>query len=337
MKSPEDGIRKAAILVASLEPKAAAMMLRRIDPRQAEKVKSLLARIGPIDPREQRRVIDEFFRIGPMVPEKEPAGLDLDDGPTRNPGRPSQDRHPSTDASSGTHIPPFEFLREAETEKLSRALAAEHPQTVALVLSHLTSAQAGAVLASLPPTAQVEVVRRLVHLEETSPEILREVEVGLQSKLAKEVLVRRPQRAGVEAVSEMLKAAGAQAGMQILGNLADQDHQLAERLGPIRLEFGDLNLLDSASLGTLFESADFELVLLALMGAEPTLVRRAGAALAPAEARLLRERLDNPGPVRLSDVEEARRRLAALARRLLSDGRLAPPRDRPRSTLTVTA
>ena len=89
---------------------------------------------------------------------------------------------------------PFRFLQETEAEKLVRVLGSERPQTIALVLSHLSPVRAGAVLARLPENVQVDVIHRLVDLEETDPEILREVEEALRSRLSQQVRDAAPPR-----------------------------------------------------------------------------------------------------------------------------------------------
>lgn len=324
MKHQSDGIRKAAILLDALDPKAAAMLLRRMGPGQAEAVKAAAANMKSVDPREQRRIVDEFLRMGIMVPKREPAGIELDGQPARRSALPSAGPA-AREAAPSEIAPPFGALRDAEAEKLHQALAAERPQTVALVLSHLPPARAGDVLARLAPPLQAEVVRRLVDLEETSPEILREVETALQAKLARQVDMQRRRVAGLAAVAGILKASGPQTGAQVLDNLAAHDPALARRLGPERIDFDDFARLSDASLRAVFATAERELAVLALTGADPRLVRRVTDVLTPADARALCARLDNPGPVRLSDVEEARRRLGAHAGRLVLQGRIAAP------------
>ena len=115
---------------------------------------------------------------------------------------------------------PFRFLQEAEAEKLVRAIVHERPQTIALVLSHMTPAKSGAVLARLPESVQVEVVQRLVDLEETDPEILREVEDALRGRLAEHVQTQRRRVAGLAAVAGILQATDGRTGIRILDNLA---------------------------------------------------------------------------------------------------------------------
>ena len=72
------GIRKAAILVASLDMAEADSVLDALEPAQAARVRQAMVDLGRIDPQEQRRVIEEFRRVETMMPEKQPAGIELD-------------------------------------------------------------------------------------------------------------------------------------------------------------------------------------------------------------------------------------------------------------------
>jgi flagellar motor switch protein FliG len=323
MTSSNQGIRKAAILVASLDRATADAMLKRLDPEQARRVRQAVVDLGRIDSREQRGVIEQFVRSGSAPPETYPPGVELDDSLARKlatpparlaPGQPP----PSVPAGSR----PFRFLQEAEGEKLARVLAGERPQTIALVLSHLPCEQAGGVLCRLPARLQVDVIYRLVNLEETDPQILQEVEGALQSRLSQQVHMQRRRVAGLEAVAGILEASGNHVAEQILEGLAGYDPSLAEKLSRPALTFEDLAELDAAALAAIFREAEPELAMTALVGAPPELIDRIVGGLAAPEAKTVRHRLDHPGPIRLSDVEGARQQLAQLARRLARQGRI---------------
>ena len=87
---------------------------------------------------------------------------------------------------------------------------------------------------------------------------------------------------------------------------------------------------DEQTLATVFTAAGRELWMLALVGAPPALVERVLRRLTAAEAEAFRHHLDNLGPTRLSDVEESRRRIEDLVRRLVLQRRITlARRDRP--------
>ena len=351
-----NGVRKAAILVSALSPAAAKRLLAQMLPRQAEEVRRVQSALGPVDAKEQRAVIEEFFGLSPQRP-----GVEIDEslarkiaaGQSDEPHRKDEPRSRPRPAwppgltgtvesrglaeaseslgftgaddspeNSESKSPPFRFLQQAEDEKLVKILGSERPQTIALVLSHLPPEQAGAVLVRFAPAMQVEIVRRLVDLEETHPEILREVGRALEVRLSEQVRMQRRRVAGLAAVEGILEASGSEVSTQIFENLAVLDHSLADKLGSQRPEFSELVYQDDQTLATLFTTAGRELWMLALVGAPPALVGRILRRLSAAEAEAFRHHLDNLGPTRLSDVEESRRRIEDLARRLVLQRRI---------------
>jgi flagellar motor switch protein FliG len=197
---------------------------------------------------------------------------------------------------------------------------------IALILSHMTPQRAGRVLMRLSPTLQVDVIRRLVDLEEADPEVLREVEEALESRLSQQVPLERPRAAGLSAVAGIVEAAGCQSGAQLMGNLATLDPDLAEQLGPEPVRFSDLALVDDATLAAILAAAEPATVFLALIGAPDQLVARILRHLSATEAAEMRYRLENIGPTRLSDVEEARQQIEELAWRLAATQRIQLPR-----------
>ncbi len=134
MKLSHEGLRKAAILVASLDTAAADAVLDQLTPEQARQVREIVVEMDDIDQGEQRRVIDEFFQTGPKLPARPSAGVELDgrlawltsrDGPLEpdNAGRPA-----AADGVRG--CPPFGFLagdRGREARPRARTASGRKP------------------------------------------------------------------------------------------------------------------------------------------------------------------------------------------------------------------
>jgi flagellar motor switch protein FliG len=311
------GIRKAAILLASLDPSAADLLLGRLDPQSATLVRQAAGYLDDVKAEERQRVVDEFRRIGPMVPGPSPSGIELDKLPASSWGKTplSQAGAAGKPAAEGGDLP-FAFLHEAEDEKLAGLLCSERPPTVALVLSHLPAERAGEVMSRLPPALQIEVVRRLVDLQNTDPECLREIERVLETRWLQQFSIERTRDAGPESVAKILAACDPATRGQILDNLATHDQQLAEQLGGRQMAFEEIVKFSDAALLAVYRAAEPEVARLAFLGAPPALVDRLLRLMPPREAKRLQRKLDNPGPICLSDVEEARRRVAVLAQQM---------------------
>jgi flagellar motor switch protein FliG len=186
-----------------------------------------------------------------------------------------------------------------------------------VVVSHLTSDRAAEVLALLPAQLQGEVTLRLVHLDKTDPEILDEIERGMQSWIMQQPRSARTPGAGMETLRGILAAADERSKSTILRNLAQHDRRLANKLAgsPRRsITFAELEQFDDVALANVLRHAPGEIVLLALAGAGNEFVRRVLRLVPAEEAQRLRQQIGNLGPTRLSDVEQAQQELADVAR-----------------------
>ena len=336
------GIRKAAIFVASLDRAAADLLLDQLSPERARLVRQALMAIDAIDVEERQRVVDEFRRIELLVPPQYPAGVELDGPMSWKPASPlwteiiesaaeqaagqtflsarqgvlSSSAHEGSEAAG-----PFGFLHRAEEEKLAQLLTTEGPQAIALVLSHLPPQRAGAVLARFAAPLQAEVVRRLVELQNADLETLRDVEQALEARLLR-LFTERREAPGPETIKKIFDCCDGQTIGAILDNLATYDEPLAQKLGRRPLGFDDLGQFDDATLLAVFRAADPAVAQIALLGATPELAERIFRRMVPREANILRRKLKHPGPIRLSDIEEAQRQIAELADRLSRDNRV---------------
>ena len=338
-------LKKAAILLASLDDETADSLLAHMEPDQAARVRRQMMALGQIDPSVQRQVVAEFRRGDPPPRDPYPSGIELDSGLAERIARadPSPLYGHTPPAPEPAEEPaPFRFLHQAEADTLVDSLKQERPQTIALVVSHLSPSQAAEVVDRLSPALQAQVLRRLAELDETDPAILREVERYLESWFSEHMRSRERRRAGMQALSAIISAAGRDSREQIVANLARHDSSLAATLGfdvaeklpavstmkpreaaaPARREpkpelfFADLLRLNDRRLRTLVAAAQPEIVVLALAGASAAFVERVASCQSGRQARLLRRGLAHLGPTRLSDVEEAQQALADLAAEL---------------------
>jgi flagellar motor switch protein FliG len=300
-------LRKAAVLVASLDQATADALLDQLSPDEADLVRRLVVSLEEIDADEQQAAIGQF--LGNDAVE--------DDRPSPSPAPVRED-------------PPFQFLHEARPEQLLPLLKEERPQTIAVVVSHLPPEQAAELLFLLEPALQNDVMRRLVDLEEADPATLRELEQGLEERVARHVQTERRRTAGLTALIDILEAAGSPWQGKLQANLIEHAPQLARQL-PVEetiqrtYTFDDLSLLGDTALASLLEQAAPQTTILALAGARPNVAERWLSQLPPHEAHSLRSAWQQLGPTPLSDIEDAQQDLVRLAcdLRLLPDDQAA--------------
>ncbi|HEX4148314.1 MAG TPA: FliG C-terminal domain-containing protein [Pirellulales bacterium] len=318
-------IRKAAVLIASLDRATAETLLERMPALQAQLIRRAAAELGEVDPAEQASVMralaagegaggaSEKPSSGKLSLSAKHALADELELSTYGPAS------PHAEPLQGPH---FRLLRAASGDKLRPLLEGEHPQTIALVVSHLPAEQAAEMLASLAGSLQAEVVRRLVNLQQANPEVLLEVERGLESRILEQAIDERRQTAGMASVAGILAAAAPRMKREILANLSQHDRELAARLVDREFRFSELEQLSGEALAVVMDAAGAQLAVLALAGALPALHQRMLAAVPAETAAQLTAALEGLGPTRLSDVEEAQHEMAQLARQLDAEGRI---------------
>ena len=105
--------------------------------------------------------------------------------------------------TASLQVKPFEFIRKTDASQLLNFIQDGHPQTIALILSYLAPYQSALIISAWPPDRQAEVARRIAVMDRTSPDVIKEVERGLEVKLAN--LVEQGYRiiGGVDAVGEI--------------------------------------------------------------------------------------------------------------------------------------
>ena len=355
--------RKAAILVATVDGRTAELLLAQMDPTEAAAVRRAAAALDDIPAEERDVVLNEFRQqTGDLitatsapeqnprqgsrrfVPHKLPAGIDLCDASANPRHSSSRDRARSADepsvAVSLCESSASAKLQQAGSETLAQFLTQEQPQTIAVVFTRIPSHQAAEVLRRLPDALQSEVVERLATTEHADPQVVRDIEQGLETWLAEQTQCDRRGGAGISTATRLLEAASYDLRQSVLSNLARRDTALARRLtaSPLRpnvkprsigLTFDDLLQADDTILAGVIAAADRHLATLALAGAHKNVVRRLERRLSGSDWLQLRSNIQNLGPTRLSDVEAAQQQLVRLALELEAEGKIDLSAIRP--------
>ena len=218
------------------------------------------------------------------------------------------------DSSSG-----IEALREMDGKTLANFLKEEHPQTVAFVLAHLFAGHAGDVLGLLPENVQTEVAFRITQLNRTPPEVLEEVSSLLRNEIRQ---VRGKDVGGVRPVAEILNNVSKATEERVLAGLTEIDPELTDRVRDLMFVFEDLANMTDRDLQQLIREVERDKWAVALRTASPTFRKKVYGNMSERAAELLREEIENMGPVKLRDVEKVQKEILAVARELETEGKI---------------
>lgn len=316
------GTLKAAILLLALEPETAARVLRHLNEDVVEVITREIASLDLVDQRQRGKVVEEFYHIALARKYAEAGGM----GYARlllEKALPGDDaQRILQQIEHQVYQQPFAFLQKTDGENLLTFIQDEHPQTIALIMAHLPPAKASEILVGLPQAKQLEVVSRVANMDQTNPEMIKEVERGLEMRLQGLVSQTFEKAGGVESVAEMLNLADRSTEKGILEALESEDPDLVEQIRRLMFVFEDIMLINDKGVQAVLKEIDNDELALALRTANADLKEKIFKNMSERAAQLIQEDMEYMGPVRLSDVESAQQRIVDVVRRLEDAGEI---------------
>lgn len=315
-------LTKAAVLLVSIEKEVAAQLLRSMSREAVEDVTREIAALDPINPKVRNAIVHEFYNLALARTYMEQGGLNYARSLLEKSLSMEDAGRVMGQIEHQVYKKPFSFLQKAEGDNLMAFIQDEHPQTIALILAHLPGAKAADVLRGLPQEKQVEVVMRIARMEQTRPEVVKEVEKGLEHRLADVVSERMQKVGGVEAIAEVLNNADRATEKSILETLEAQDPTLSEEIRRLMFVFEDIAMVNDKGIQAMLREVESSDLSLALKTATDDLKEKIFRNMSERAATLIKEEMEYMGPVRLSDVEAAQQRIVDVVRRLEDAGEI---------------
>ena len=320
--SKVDGVVKAAIILLSLDHDVAGDLLKHLPTEMVEEVTRALASLGDVPSELTEKVIEEFYTLRMATAHAKQGGLQYAKTLLKDSLEGGLADRVIANIQTEVQLTPFAFLQKAESENLLTFIQDEHPQTIALIISHLTHHKASEVLAGLPDEKQVEVVRRVANMEQTNPEIVKEVEAGLATRLSNMLGASMEKVGGISLIAEVLNLVDRTTEKAILDGLESNDPDLVEQIRRLMFVFEDVLKVNDKGIQAVLKEVDNEELCLALKTASDTLKEKIFANMSARASELIKEDMEYMGPVRLSDVEQAQQRIVDVVRRLEEAGEI---------------
>lgn len=319
---PLKGVSKAAILLLNVDREVAAAVLKHLDDISVEDITREIAQMDTVVQADRGKVIEEFYNLALARSYAKQGGLAYAKSLLQKAMPPDQSSHILKLIEHQVHRKPFSFLAKTDAENLRTFIQDEHPQTIALILSHLTSGKSSEILSGLPLNKQVEVVSRIATMDNTNPEVIREVEQGLEMRLSGVVSQTFQKVGGVESVAEMLNLADRSTEKGILEALEAQDPDLVEQIRRLMFVFEDILLVNDKGIQAVLKEIENEDLTLALKTASESLRDKIFRNMSERASQLIKEDMEFMGPVRVADVEAAQQKIVDVVRRLEDAGEI---------------
>lgn len=215
----------------------------------------------------------------------------------------------------------LQLLEASDPEQLAKFLKTENPQTIAMVLSNLSPAQAGALLASLPEDVRPKVAVRMASLDRISPEVFQRISEALGDKLR---TLRRVSRSdGIKSLAALLNHVDPAVAEAVLSQVDQENQAVGASVRDLMFVFDDIESIPAEGIKALLAKLDRKILTTALKGTSAAIRTHFTQCMSQRAGEMLVEDMEALGPVRIRDVSAAQQQVVAMVRQLQQEGVLS--------------
>lgn len=321
-KGEMTGLEKAAVLLISLGPDLSSRLLRYLPESEIERVTYQIANMATVTNEMKAAVTEEFLQLYEAQQYLLHGGINYARELLEKSVGPAKANEIIRKLTESSKIRPFAMVRKADPRQMINFIYNEHPQTIALILAYLEPEQASIIISGLPEEMQADIARRIALMERTSPEIVKEVEAVLESKLSSLMDQDFTTVGGVKTLVDILNRVDRSTEKIILETMEKDDQELAEEVRKRLFVFEDIINLDDTSIRRILREVDTKDLALAIKGSSQDVANRIYKNMSQRAGEMLKEDIEFLGPIRLRDVEEAQQRIVQTIRRLDEAGEI---------------
>ena len=306
----------------ALGPERSADIFKHLKEDEIEELTLEIANTRSVSPQVKEDVLNEFYQICLAQQYIAEGGIGYAKELLDKALGEDRAKEVITKLTASLQVRPFEFVRKTDPSQLLNFIQDEHPQTIAMILSYLTSAQAALVIGALPPEKQADVAKRIAMMDRTSPDVIKEVERVLEKKLSSLVNQDYTIVGGVDAIVNILNTVDRTTEKHIMESLEIEEPELADEIRKKMFVFEDILLLDDRAIQRVLRDVDNADLGVALKAANEEVQNVIFKNLSKRLAAMIKEDMEFIGPVRMKDVEEAQQKVVSVIRKLEDSGEI---------------
>lgn len=318
---------KSAVVMLSIGEEAAAEVMKHMTQLEINLLSMAMARISSVSKAEVTAVYQEF--IDTMLQETS-IGIGAEayvHGVLERALGSEKAERLAARLKQGDYFAGIEAVQLQNPRVLAEMIKSEHPQIVAMIFAYMEPEQADALIQHLPSELVEQVIPRLATLDAIPPAAIRELNDSIEDLLAGEAQQVRVSVGGVGIAAKILNRIDSTQVETILKQIRDVDPELAQRIENSMFVFEDLIRLDDRNFQMLLRSIDQKLLASALKGADAKLLDKVTRNMSQRSADMLREEMSARGPMRVTEIDAAKREIVAIAQRLEREGTIILPND----------
>ncbi len=320
------GRRKAAALLIALGAETAGKIFQQLEPTEVEKLASEIATMEQVDNTVLSAIMDEFFEAistgegsvrGGMSFATELLSKALGAGDTEG----ALER-----LRANTTMRPLDHLMVSagSIDVLLGMIQDEHPQTIALILTHVKEERAAEILSALSPSLRAEVVARIAEMKAVSPEVITQIETTLREKSEGQ---ERVTAGGIKVAAEILNRTDADIEKQVMESIGEVDQELADSISDLMFTYDDIVMVTDAGIQILVQEVPENDLLMALKASTETIKTKFFKNISERKRQSIQEDLAAMPPARLKDVLAAQKRILSIVKEMSQTGKIEIVRE----------
>jgi flagellar motor switch protein FliG len=318
------GKRKAAILLVLLGDDAATHVYKNLPETELRIITQEIAELDYVSPQTAAKVLEEYHELsltqeylaqgGPDYANKLLVKAFGDQG--------AQALIEEVSRAQELSAQNLDTLQKTDPQQLAKFIQGEHPQTIALVIAHLNTKAARAVLMLLPDKIRGQAVKRLAQMQQFSPEMVKKISLVLHRRLTDLGQQSRRAYGGVKAVADLLNQTDQETSSSILESIEEDNAQLATSIRNLMFTFEDFLEVPDTGMRELLGQIDKKTLAVSLKGASEDLRNHIFKCMSSRAVEMLKEDMEALGPIRSREVHAAQQEVVTVARRLEGEGKL---------------
>ncbi len=317
------GLQKASLLMIALKIETAAEVFKFLEPSIIETISTEITKIKSIPSQKIDSILEEFYE---MIIAREyviEGGLDYAQALLEKSFGKPKAVEIIDKVKSITTLKGFDVLKKADSMQLINFLNKEHPQTIALILSHLNPNQTAGVLKELPESLRDDVVFRIATLGKISPQTLKQIEKVVDELAGVSMSQSLSKIGGTKSLAVILNKSSLSLSKEILNKLSEKDPGVATEVKRLMFMFEDIIHIQDKDIQRILRDVDRKDLALSLKIADDKLKDKIFSNMSERAADLLKEELQYMGMVKLKEVEVAQAKVIDIIKALEDNGEIS--------------
>ncbi len=312
------GRQKAAVLLMSMDVDIASKVFKELDMKEVESIAVEITNLRDLSPSVVEDVIEEFYQLMTAQSYMVEGGLEYAQLLLEKSYGIERAREIVEKIKVLTTVRGFNILKKSDSAQLASFLSKEHPQTIALILSHLAPDQSADVLSEFKDDLRTDAIMRIATIGKVSPQLVSEIE-HVVDQIAEQTLSQNlAQAGGSQLVASILNKSNNALAKAMLENIEEKKPDMALEIKRLMFLFEDIILIDDKGIQRILRDVDKKDLALALKVADEKIRAKIFKNMSERAAAVVKEELEYMGPVKLKDVESAQMRIVDVVKELES-------------------